>query len=255
MCGKPHKGECLSRSNAYFTCGKPDHHAKDCRSGCTKPQGKRGQVVVTQRTNWFYALHGLQEVDKALDMVIDMFRVFYYDIYALLDRGANLSFVNPFLGYKFHACPEVLYELYEVSNPVGESTIAWRFYRSCPISVLHKDISCDLVELSMVEFDLILEMDWLYVSYASIDCRYLRFKFHFPNEPVHEWEGSNSLQQIWYRATKLLVTTWNSSLIIHFCDKKIYIVPKYMRHILLVTKHINLVPHQKNELAPFIGYT
>ena len=39
-----------------------------------------------------------------------------------------------------------------------------------------------LVELDMVDFDVILGMDWLHACYASIDCRTRVVKFHIPNE-------------------------------------------------------------------------
>ena len=38
----------------------------------------------------------------------------------------------------------------------------------------------------MVDFDLILGMDWLHVCFASIDCRTRVVMFKFPNEPVLE---------------------------------------------------------------------
>ena len=45
----------------------------------------------------------------------------------------------------------------------------------------------------MVDFDVILGMDWLHDSAASIDCRTRIVKFNFPNEPVLEWKGENSI--------------------------------------------------------------
>lgn len=39
-----HKGKCVVGSNACFTCVKLGHHAKDCMSGNTSPQGQKGQV-------------------------------------------------------------------------------------------------------------------------------------------------------------------------------------------------------------------
>ena len=41
-----------------------------------------------------------------------------------------------------------------------------------------------LIELDMVDFDVILGMDCLHASYASIDCRTRVVKFQIPNEPV-----------------------------------------------------------------------
>lgn len=61
------------------------------------------------------------------------------------------------------------------------------------MSILHKTIPCGLVELCMEDFDVILRMDWLHASYASIYCRTRRVKFQIPNEPVFEWEDHDSV--------------------------------------------------------------
>lgn len=50
---------------------------------------------------------------------------------------------------------------------------------------------CDLVELKMTDFNIILGADQLYACYASINCTTRIVKFHYPNEPVLEWKGSN----------------------------------------------------------------
>ena len=40
----------------------------------------------------------------------------------------------------------------------------------------------------MVDFDVILGMDWLHSCYASVDCI---VRFQFPDEPILEWKGSS----------------------------------------------------------------
>ena len=58
------------------------------------------------------------------------------------------------------------------------------------ITICDCDILVDLIELEMVEFDVIMGMDWLASCYATVDCRTKRVYFHFPNEAVIEWKGT-----------------------------------------------------------------
>ena len=67
---------------------------------------------------------------------------------------------------RFSVKPEVLKDLFSISTPLGESVITRPVYTNCPISVFHKINPCDLIELEMVDFDVILGMDWLYDGYV-----------------------------------------------------------------------------------------
>uniref|UniRef100_M1DKW3 Gag-pol protein n=1 Tax=Solanum tuberosum TaxID=4113 RepID=M1DKW3_SOLTU len=107
--------------------------------------------------------------------------------------GVSLSFVTPYVAMNFNFLPEKLSDPFSVSTPVSESIIAERVYRDCPVSVNHKSTMTDLVELDMVDFDVILGMDWLHVCYASVDCRTRVVKFQFPNEPALEWKSSSTV--------------------------------------------------------------
>lgn len=92
------------------------------------------------------------------------------------------------LRFSLIAC---LLEPFSIFTPVGEFIRAERIYINCVVSIHHRDTSVDLVELEMVDFDIILRMDWLYACYPSVDCRTRTIKFQFPNEPVIEWKGDS----------------------------------------------------------------
>lgn len=51
-------------------------------------------------------------------MVMSMLRVFDFDVYALLESGANLSFVTPYLAIRFDMTPEILLEPFLVYTPI-----------------------------------------------------------------------------------------------------------------------------------------
>ena len=49
------------------------------------------------------------------------------------------------------------------------------------------------MELDIVDFYVILGMDWLDACYVLIDCRTRVIKFDIPNEPVIEWTSSSAM--------------------------------------------------------------
>ena len=127
--------------------------------------------------NCLYAITSRQEQENLPDVVTGMIKVFNFDFYALLDLEASLSLVTPHVAMNFDVLLEQLLELFSVSTHVGESILADRVYRDCTISINHKSTMADLVELDMVDFDVILGMDWLHACYASINCRTQIVKF------------------------------------------------------------------------------
>jgi len=60
-------------------------------------------------------------------------------VYALLDPGATLSFVTPYVAMKFDVLPDILLEPFSISTHVGDSMVSKRVYRKCPIFLSHRD--------------------------------------------------------------------------------------------------------------------
>ena len=84
----------------------------------------------------------------------------------MLDLGYTLYFVTPYIAVQLTISPETLSEPFSVSTPVGDPVIARRVYRNYPVAISQKVILADLVELQMIDFDVILVMDWLHSCYA-----------------------------------------------------------------------------------------
>ncbi|KAH0672236.1 hypothetical protein KY284_023323 [Solanum tuberosum] len=180
-CGKNHPGKCFAEKEGCFGCGQSGHRLRDCPTR----QGQGGNNGRAQFTTL------AAPACRPTQQVIDTLRVFDLDVYALLDPRATLSFVSPLTVVKFNVSPETLSEPFSVSTPVGDPVIARRVYKNYPITVSQKVTSADLVELEMVDFDVIIGMDWLHSYYASIDCRTRIVHFLFPDEPILEWKGSS----------------------------------------------------------------
>ena len=113
-----------------------------------------------------------------------MLKVSSLDAYALVDPTATLSYVTPLVHKKFDILADTFQEPLVVSNSVGESVVAKKVYRNCPIMLPNRVSYVDLVELDMLDFDIILGMDWLHACFASIDCRKKMVRFNFTKEPV-----------------------------------------------------------------------
>ena len=62
----------------------------------------------------------------------------------------------------------------------------------CLITILDAVTYADLIELTMLEFDIILGLDCLHRCYATIGCRNRVVRFQFPNDIEQEWEGRSS---------------------------------------------------------------
>ena len=98
-------------------------------------------------------------------------------MYALLVPGSTLYFVTLLVASKFDFLPKILHEPFLVSTPIGDNIRVERVYRDCPLTFLDRFTYADLIELTILDFDIILGMDWLHKLYATIDYRNIIVRF------------------------------------------------------------------------------
>ena len=70
-----------------------------------------------------------------------------------------------------------------VSLPTGDSLIANRVYKGSKVTIASHEFEADLIVLDILDFDIILGMDWLAKHRATVDCYRKEVQFSQPGEP------------------------------------------------------------------------
>ena len=122
-------------------------------------------------------------------MITCILSLFSRSVYALIDPGSTLAFISPFVASRIGIESELI-EPFEVATPIGDFVIATRVYKNCSVVIHSRRTVADLIELNMIEFDIIMGMDWLAACYANVDGRAKIVRFQFPREPIIELKAS-----------------------------------------------------------------
>ncbi|KAL0536920.1 hypothetical protein IC582_025883 [Cucumis melo] len=209
-CGKHHLGRCLFGTRTCFKCRQEGHTADRCPlrlTGIAQNQGAgaphQGRVFATNRT----------EAEKAGTVVTGTLPVLGHYALVLFDSGSSHSFISS--AFVSHARLEVepLHQILSVSTPSGECMLSKEKVKACQIEISGHVIEVTLIVLDMLDFDVILGMDWLAANHASIDCSRKEVTFNPPSLASFKFKGggSKSLPQVIsaIRASKLLSQgTW-----------------------------------------------
>ncbi|XP_070011399.1 uncharacterized protein [Nicotiana sylvestris] len=193
---------CLHIPHTYHITDKLRHHLRDF------PQPTRNfnqvslqSVVPTQTTRntsgpTGTGNRGRGTGDRATDVqasnvvVKGILSVCSFDALTLIDPGSTHFYVSSYFTLRFSRQPELLNDPFLVATPIGESLLAEYVYHAYQIRVEGRDTLADLIVLDMIDFDMLMEMDWLSSCYAIVDCHAKIVKFEIPNEPSFILRGS-----------------------------------------------------------------
>ncbi|XP_070002181.1 uncharacterized protein [Nicotiana sylvestris] len=98
-----------------------------------------------------------------------MVLICHRDASALFDPGSTYSYVSSYFALYLDISRDPLSSVY-VSMLVGDSIIVEHVYRSCLVIIGGFEASIDLLLLNMVDFDVILGIDWLSAYHVILYC-------------------------------------------------------------------------------------
>ena len=97
--------------------------------------------------------------------------------------------MSPVFACKVGWQPSQLRVPLSVATPLSESLETDMIFYSCPVLVMGRELMADLILLDVMDFDVILGMDWLSTHYTTIDCRRKEAIFRIPNDDEFRFRG------------------------------------------------------------------
>ncbi|KAA0052124.1 ty3-gypsy retrotransposon protein [Cucumis melo var. makuwa] len=210
-CGKHHLGRCLFGTRICFKCRQEGYTVDRCPmrlTGNAQNHGAgaphQGKIFATNKT----------EAERAGTVVTGMLLVLGHSALVLFDSSSSHSFISSTFVLHAHLEVEPIHHVLSVSTPSRKCMLSKEKVKGYQIEITGHVIEVTLLVLDMLDFDVILGMDWLAANHASIDCSRKEVAFNPPSMASFKFkgEGSRSLPQVIsaMRASKLLSQgTWS----------------------------------------------
>ena len=161
---------------------KPRHFARECPE-LGKSDQKQGNARV-------YALTQGEVEAGTSKIVAGQICIAHTLIYTLIYSEASHSFVSAMFVKKLDMVPDLLYEIYIISLPSEENLTSRFGFKVIPVKIPGRELPVDLMVLEMVDYDLILSIDWLSKYNATIVCRSKKVVFQPSEGEIFEYKGT-----------------------------------------------------------------
>ncbi|XP_073017937.1 uncharacterized protein [Primulina eburnea] len=193
LCNYRHIGECRRHTGACFNCEKMGHRIANCPEPLKKMTWSDTNATPNKpkenKTNARMFAITQEETDDANDVVADTIIINKISAYVLFDCGATHSFISKRFTKKLGAIPEILVEPFRIATPTSKTIETQKIHRNCIVYINENTFNAELIQVNMVEFDVILGMDWLSKSHAIVDWRRKIIKLRTPSQKEITYHG------------------------------------------------------------------
>lgn len=137
---------------------------------------------------------------------MDVVSICYKYATILFDPGSTLSYVAINFASNFDFICEPFMILLHVSTFIIVFLVANQVYQSCVVTFVGRETWVDLIILDMVDFDIIVGMDWLASYHATLDCYVEIVTLATSGVPRLAWKGIlNSVRGVLYSFFMLVI--------------------------------------------------
>ncbi|XP_075494680.1 uncharacterized protein LOC142532249 [Primulina tabacum] len=114
--------------------------------------------------------------------------------YALLDSEATHSFISESFVKKLRILPVDIESRFRITVPSGEHMVSSSVVKNVELKLQKNIIRADHIVLPMLEFDIILGMDWLTLNGATMDFRWRTVSIRPPSGKTFIFEAAQNNQ-------------------------------------------------------------
>ena len=157
-----------------------------------RPCGRgSGQASTSQQGGGQASFFTLTPQDaQALNAVVSgTIPVYGADALVLFDPGATHSFISPVFSSRVSCRSTRMSNPLSVSTPLSEVLVTNVMFPMCSMRIGDREMMAELILLDVMDFDVILGMDWLSQHYATLDCREKEVIFRMPGEEEFRFRG------------------------------------------------------------------
>ncbi|XP_075504584.1 uncharacterized protein LOC142542022 [Primulina tabacum] len=200
-CDFRHPRECRRASDVSFGCGKSGHRIAECPTAANRPAelnkgtgpnaGAGPSKPKEDKPNARVFAMTKEDADDASEVVSGTVLIQKVPAYALFDSGATHSFMSKRFSKKLGCKLEKLTESFRIATPTSRAIETHEIYKVCKISIGNQTFSANLIQLIMVDFDIILGMDWLARNNAIVDRKRKRVKLRTPDQEEVVYHGKS----------------------------------------------------------------